>query len=179
MLLLYIFLLVLMFSSVPYLVLMVKRGRIAAEMRETLDRLGCRFNGRGVWYMGGIDGRRAEFAVLYDNRVISVKVIGFLSAGTAVHLESETSYLIRKLKPSESDAPLSEYKRHRKKPYDFTAPIPREWSGLPTAKVILVMDPYPEKLTRPAPNGEKKVSIGDSIGEGELYDARSFLKLFS
>ena len=179
MLLLYIFLLVLLFSSVPYLVLMIRRGRAAAELRERLHRAGCEFFGRGIWYMGGIDGRRAEFCVRFDGRVISVKVIGFLSAGTAVHFESPESYLMKALKPNETDAPLSAYKRHKKKPYDFTSVIPKEWSSLPTARVILVMDPYPEKLTRPIPSGEKRLSIGDNAGEGELYDAPSFAGLFT
>jgi hypothetical protein len=178
MLLLYIFIMVLMFSSVPYLVLMVKRGRTAAHMRQTFDRLGCEFHGKGIWYMGGIDGKRADFCVVFDEHVISVKVIGFLSAGTAVHFESATSYLTRNLKPSESDAPLQSYKKHKKKPYDFSAPIPSHLSGLPVAKVVLIMDPYPEKLTRPTPSGAKKLNIRESTGEGELYDVASFLKLF-
>ena len=179
MLLLYIFLLVLMFSSVPYLVLLAKRGRTAANIREQLDRIGAKFYARGIWYMGGIDGKRADFCVVYGGRVISVKVIGFLSAGTAVHFESDTSYLIKKMKPSESNPPLSAYKRHSKRQYDFSSVIPAEFSSLPKAKVILVMDPYPEKLTRSTTSGEKKLRSGDNTGEGELYDAPAFIKLFN
>ena len=179
MLLLYIFLIVLLFSSVPYIVLLAKRSGAAAEIRNALNRSGCEFRCHGIWYMAGIEGRRADFHVLRGNRVIAVKVIGFLSAGTALHLESPTEYRIKKLKPSETDAPISTYKKQKKHPYDFKAGLPSEWSGLPMAKVILVMDPYPAKLTRSAPSGEIRLHVGDDAGEAELYDTVSFIGLFN
>ena len=137
-----------MFSSVPYAVLLAKRSGSAAEIRNALNRAGCEVRGHGIWYMAGMDGKRADFHVLNNGKVIAVKVIGFLSAGTAVHFESTGSYLIKKLAPSESDAPLTSYKKRKKHPYDFKAGMPEQWRGLPMARVILVMDPIPAKLTR-------------------------------
>ena len=180
MLLLYIFILVMLFSSVPYLIRITKNASSVSEMRRQLESEGCKLKTVSpFWYMGTIDGRRADFHVLCEGKVISVKVVSFMSSGIALNFSGKDSYSIKKLKPSETDADISTYKVKKKAPYDFKAGLPSEWAGLPSAKVIMILDPYPTKITRTGKDGKARVlDIADSTGEGELYSLLSFIELF-
>lgn len=180
MLLLYIFLLVMLFSSIPYLILFTRRSATAAELKRAIDRAGYKFRSVGAfWCMDTVDGKHASFYILKDGRVISVKVIGFMSSGIALDFKDKNSYGIKKLAASESEPAPDTYKTKKKSPYDFKAKMPEEWKRLPYAKIILVMDPYPAKLTRSTANGKKNIKPGDDTGEGELHNISSFLELIS
>ena len=91
----------------------------------------------------------------------------------------KTSYGIKELRGSKTyDADKIAYKLKKKRPYDFSAGLPGELSSKKRARVILVFDPMPLKITRTENGRSSDIEIGSETGEGELYTVHSFINLF-
>ena len=175
MLLLYIFLMVMLFSLIPYLKIITKRASAAAGMKRACEASGGKFvTTNPFWYIGLTDAKKCDAHILKDGRIISVKIIGFFSTNTVVDLRSAEEYATNILKKNFDDPSPELCKPKKKAPYDFSYKLPEEWKKLPKARIILVADPYPIKLYS---EGEE-VKIGSQLSEGELYDVESFIKLF-
>lgn len=180
MLLLYIFILVMIFSAIPLVGVMTKRASAAATMKRALEKQGCRvIPTRAFWYMGTVDGKKCDLHVYYDGRVISVKTVGFFTKNVILNFIDKTSYSIKELKGGKTyDPDKLRYKIKKKSPYDFSASLPDELSGKKHARVILVFDPFPLKITKTEGGISYDLEVGDETGEGELYTTASFIELF-
>ncbi len=180
MLLLYIFILVMLFSSVPYLVAMTKKASAAATVKRALEQAGCKFIPvNPIWYMGSISGKYCDFYIIFDGRVIAVKMISFISSNVFLEFKDEKSFGIMTVRnKTELDASSVILKTCKKRAYNFKAKLPKEASGLPLAKVILINDPLPVRVTLNDDDRSSDVHPGDKLPEGEYHTINSFLYLF-
>lgn len=180
MLLLYIFILVMLFSSVPYLVAMTKKASAATAFKRALEQAGCKFIPvNPIWYMGSISGKNCDFYIIFDGRVIAVKIISFISSNVFLEFTDEKSYRIKTVRSkTELDASSVILKNCKKHAYDFKAKLPKEASGLPLAKVILINDPLPVRVTLKDDDRSADVHPGDKLPEGDYHTVDSFIYLF-
>lgn len=179
MLLLYIFILVMLFSSIPYIKAMTKKASNGATMRRMLEGRGVRFIPTNVfWYMGSVSGKRCDFVCIKDGRAIAVKVISFISSNVFLEFIDERHYGIKTVRKEAVDKDSLVYKTAKKRPYDFESALPREAAGLPLAKVILVTEPIPSRITLRDGTASVDVHTGDNLPEGEYYTEESFIRLF-
>ena len=155
---------------------MTKRASTAAALKRACEHAGCKFiPTTPFWYMGTVDSKRCDIHILKDQKVISVKIVGFFSSNTVFRIIDEKSYGINELKKNFSDPSCELCKTKPKTPYDFKYKLPDDWKSLPKAKIILISDPFPVKLYI----NDEEAQIGDRCKEGELFDITSFLKLFN
>lgn len=180
MLLLYIFIIVMLFSSVPYLVAMTKKASAAANIKRALEQAGCKFIPvNPIWYMGSISGKYFDFYIIFDSRVIAVKMISFISSNVFLEFINKKSYSVKTVKrKTEVDAASVILKTCKKRPYDFKSKLPKEAAGLPLAKIILINDPLPLKVTFKDEDRSVDVHPGDRLPEGDYHTTDSFLYLF-
>ena len=180
MLLLYIFILVMLFSSVPYLVSMTKKASAAANIKRALEQAGCKFIPvNPIWYMGSISGKNCDFYIIFDSKVIAVKMVSFISSNVFLEFVDKKSYRIKTVRSkTELDASSVILKTCKKRTYDFKSKLPKEAIGLPLAKVILINDPLPAMVTIADDNRSVVVHPGDRIPEGDYHTIDSFLYLF-
>lgn len=180
MLLLYIFIIVMIFSSVPHVITLTRRAASMAAVRRVCERAGFRLKiNTPLWYTGTIRGKKCSFQLISDDRIIAVKVIGFLSGNTLLNFIDHRSYSATTVKAKESTLPSpSSYKVYKKEPYDFKWRLSEEERRLPLARVILISDPYPIKITCSSKDGFREIHPSDEIGEGEIHSIPSFTALF-
>ncbi|MBQ3017226.1 MAG: hypothetical protein IJD79_10640 [Clostridia bacterium] len=180
MLLLYIFVIVMLFSSVPYLVAMTKKASAAANIKRALEQAGCKFIPvNPIWYMGSISGKYCDFYIIFDGRVIAVKTVSFISSNVFIEFTDENNYGIKAVRSkTELNASSVILKNCKKRPYDFKSKLPKEATGLPLAKVILLNDPLPVKVTQKDEHRSVDVHPGDRLPEGDYHTIDSFLYLF-
>ena len=178
MLFLYIFALVMIFSSVPLLITVTKKASEGATMRRAVEQAGGKFIPTHIfWYVGTVEKSKCDFHVIYDGRVISVKVISLMSSRVFLNFIDKTSYEIKALGKTDSlNNPNVSYSKKKKKPYDFKYKLPEEYEKLPKARVILMNSPLPARITRGVERQDLK--RGDSTGEGEPYETHDFIELF-
>ncbi len=180
MLLIYIFILVMIFSSVPLLITITKKASEGAAMRRAIEQAGGKFIPTHLfWYVGSVEKSKCDFHVLYDGRLISVKVISLLSSRVLLNFISPSEYEIKTVGKSESinDTNVT-YNKKNKKPYDFKVGIPEELRSLPQARVILMNTPLPARITKTVNSQRTELSTGANTGEGELYELHDFIELF-
>ena len=180
MLLLYIFALVMIFSAVPVLISMTKKASAAAAMKRIIEKRGGKIIPvNPFWYVGSINGKNCDFHVVFDKRLISVKVVSFITANTLVDFIDETTYGIKTLRTEKGvNKDKVTYNKCKKKPYNFKYRIPEEYSKLPKARVILINEPYPARVTVSENGFYKDVHQGEALPEGELYKVNGFINLF-
>ena len=180
MLLLYIFILVMIFSAVPLLISMTKKASEGATMKRAIEQRGGKFiPTHAIWYMGEVNSERCDFHVVFDNRVISVKVISLLSSNVLLNFIDKENYGIKTLSAKLTENKDSViYENKKKKPYDFKHGLKPEYSKLPHASVILLNEPRPLRISRATDDGIIDLHTGDQTGEGELYTTHSFIELF-
>lgn len=180
MLLLYIFILVMIFSSVPLLVLITKKASEGATMRRAIEQAGGKFIPTHVfWYVGTVESEKCDFHVLYDGKIISAKVISLMSSRVFLNFIDKTSFEIKTFGKTESlNVTDVNYSKKKKKAYNFKYKLPEEYSKLPQARVVLMNAPLPAKITKTV-NGERvELARGNNTGEGELYETHDFIELF-
>ena len=172
MLLLYIFILVMLFSLTPYVIAITKKASACAAMRRAIEYSGGRLAPtKPLWYIGNPSKRECDLHILNGEGVISVKVIGFFLPGGVLNFKDSEHYEIATVKKGkENELKLAEKK---KQPYDFGYKMPDEWKKLPHARVILITDPYPYKITKQ----NEPISIGDDTGEGQIYTTTALAEL--
>ena len=180
MLLIYIFAIVMIFSAVPPLVSMTKKASEGAAMRHAIERAGGKFiPTHTFWYMGAIDSEKCDFHVIFDNIVISVKVISLFSSNTIINFIDESSYEICVLNPKKkNDSRMFDFKKKNKKKYNFTYSLPEQYSKLPKASVLLMNTPNPLKTFQTKNGQRQEIFVSDRTCEGELYRTHSFIQLF-
>ena len=180
MLLLYIFILVMIFSSVPLLILITKKASEGATMRRAIEQAGGKFiPARLFWYVGSLESAKCDFHVLYDGKIISAKVISLMSSRVFLNFVDKTSYEIKTFGKTDSlNVTGVDYAKKKKKAYDFKYKLPEEYKKLPQARVMLMNAPLPARISKTV-NGERIIlSRGDNTGEGELYETHDFIELF-
>lgn len=180
MLFLYIFALVMLFSSVPLLIIVTKKASEGATMRRAIEQAGGKFiPTRMFWYIGYLESPKCDFHVVYDGRIISAKVISLMSSRVFLNFIDKTSFEIKTLSKSESlNVTTVNYSKKKKKAYDFKYKLPEEYAKLPQARIMLMNAPLPAKITKTV-NGERVTLVrGDNTGEGELYETHDFIELF-
>ena len=179
MLLIYIFIIVMIFSLVPVIVNITKKASEGATMRHNIEKAGGIFiPTHTFWYMGAIDSKKCDFHVIYDKRVISVKVISFLYQNVSVNFIDDVSYEIGTVDRKKSGKSKNKLRKKAKKPYDFRASLKNEYSSLPSARIILFNTPTPAKVTRVQNGITRDLNYSESTGEGELYNTYGFIRLF-
>lgn len=180
MLFLYIFVLVMIFSSVPLLITITKKASEGAAMRRAIEQAGGKFIPTHIfWYVSAPEKSKCDFHVLFDGRIISAKVISLMSSRVFLNFIDKCSYEIKALGKSESlNSPSVTYSKKKKKPYDFKYKLPEEYKALPQARVILMNAPLPARITRTKGGDRVELKRGDSTGEGELYETHDFIELF-
>ena len=179
MLLLYIFILVMIFSAVPYVKITAGKAKRGGELCRRLKAEGCRFIPlTPLWYIGSPSGKHADFVVIYGGRAIAVKVIGFATANTLFEFIDSTHYAIATVKGKSAELDKVRFAEKKKKPYDFTSKLPKEAAGLPLAKVILLNSPHPISIKLKDKNSSLDINPGDKLPEGEFYTETSFIGLF-
>ena len=179
--LLYIFVLVMLFIFVPLLFLITKKASEGATMRRAIEKAGGKFiPTHKLWYLGSLENERCDFHVIYDKRVISVKVISLLSKRVFINFIDKTSYEIKTLGKTESfDAKGgAKYTKKTKNPFNFNYKRPAEYGKLPQARVLLMNQPLPARITKTVGAERVILSRGDNTGEGELYKTHDFIELF-
>lgn len=180
MLLLYIFVLVMIFSSLPLLVTVTKKASEGATMRRAIEQAGGKFiPTHTFWYVGSVEKEKCDFHVLYDGRIISVKVISLMSSRVFLNFVDKSTYEIKTLGKTDSlSNPDVSYSKKKKKPYDFKYKLPSEYEKLPRARVILMNSPLPARITKTRGGERAELKRGDNTGEGELYETHDFIELF-
>ena len=180
MLLLYIFIIVMLFSSVPFLIAITKKASEGATMLRAIEQAGGKFiPTHTFWYLGAIEKSKCDFHVIYDGRIISAKVISLFSSRVFINFIDSTSYEIKTFGKNESvNVTKVNYLKKSKKAYDFKYKIPDEYKSLPHARVILLNNPIPSRITKTKDDSRIGISIGDNTGEGELYELHDFIGLF-
>lgn len=180
MLLLYIFILVMIFSCVPLLITVTKKASEGATMRRAIEQAGGKFIPTHLfWYVGAVEKTKCDFHVLYDGRLVSVKVISMLSSRVLLNFIDKETYEIKTLgKGASINEENITYSKKKKKPYDFKAGIPEEYKSLKQARVILMNTPVPARITKTVNGDRVNLSRGDNTGEGELYELHDFIELF-
>ena len=180
MLLIYIFIIVMIFSAVPPLILMTKKASEGATMKRAIERAGGKFiPTNSLWYMGSINKEKCDFHVVLDNKVISVKVISLFSSNTVINFIDESSYGICVLDPKKKNNPgIYSFKKKTKKKYDFSYALPEKYAKLPKASVLLMNTPNPLKIFKADDKGRHELSVSDRAPEGEIYTTYSFIQLF-
>ena len=180
MLFFYIFALVMIFSLVPVLIMMTKKASEGATMRRAIEQAGGKFiPAHTFWYVSTVEKSNCDFHVLYDGRIISVKVISVFSSRTFVNFVDKNTYEIKVLSKSESlNSPSVTYSKKKKKPYNFKYKLPEEYSKLPQARILLMNTPLPARITRTVDGERVDLGRGDRTGEGELYETHDFIELF-
>lgn len=180
MLLIYIFILVMIFSSVPLLITITKKASEGATMRRAIEQAGGKFIPTHLfWYVGTVEKASCDFHVLYDGRIISVKVVSLLSPRVFLSFKDSTSYEIKTFSKNESinEANVT-YTKKNKRPYDFKKGLSEEYKSLPQAHVILLNTPLPARISRTVDGEKVALNCGDNTGEGELYEVHDFIELF-
>ena len=169
-----------LFSTVPYIVAMTKKASAGAAMKRALEQMGCKFiPTNALWYMGSISGKKCDFYIIYDKKVIAVKVVSFIFANTFLRFIDSTTYAYAEIRnKSKVDASSVELKKHKKKAYDFKSSLPKSAEGLPMARVILITDPTPAQVTRETSDGTRVLHPGDKTPEGDYHTKDSFIYLF-
>lgn len=180
MLLIYIFAIVLIFSLVPYVISMTKKASAAASMKRTLESRGCKIIPTGpLWYMGTVTGKKCDFYVIFDKRVIAVKIVTFISPNVFLQFIDKTSYALAEIKNKATvDKNSVTLKTHKKRAYDFKSKLPKMASGLPMAKVILVTEPHPLQITMKSNDSVRALHPGEKTPEGDYHTTDSFTYLF-
>ena len=180
MLLLYIFIMVMIFSSAPMIIKITKKASHGATLKRSIEQAGGKFiPTNAFWYMGSIDGKKCDFHVVFDKRLISVKVIGLLASNTLISFVDKCSYEIKTLNSqSQVDKNSVSYSKKKKKPYDFKFGIPEEYKKLPQARIIMTTPPAPIRVSLTDGAGRTDISVGDKTPEGEYYTADAFAELF-
>ncbi len=180
MLLLYIFVLVMIFSSLPLLITITKKGSEGAAMRRAIEQAGGKLiPTRTFWYVSDIGNPNCDFHVLYDGRIISVRVISLMSSRVFLNFVDKSTYEIKTFGKKDSlNTPNVNYTKKKKKPYNFKYKLPEEYRKLPQARVILLNTPLPAKITRSVGGERVELSRGSNTGEGEIYETHDFIELF-
>lgn len=180
MLLLYIFAIVMIFSAVPYLISITKKASEGATMKRAIEQAGGKFiPTNSFWYMGSINKEKCDFHVVFDNRVISVKVISLFSQNTVINFIDELSYEICVFDPKKkNDSGLFNFKRKTKKKYNFSYALPEKYAKLPKASLILMNTPNPLKIFKTTNGERKEIFVSETAPEGEIYTTYSFIQLF-
>ena len=181
MLFLYIFVLVMLFSSVPMLFLLTKKASEGATMRRAIEQAGGKFiPTHTFWYVGSLEKDKCDFHVIYDKRVISVKVISLLSSRVFLNFVDKTSYEIKTFKKGETFSVKEgvKYTLKKKKTFNFNYKRPEKFGKLPQARVLLMNHPLPARITKTVGTERVILSRGDNAGEGELYETHDFIELF-
>jgi hypothetical protein len=176
---LYIFLIILIFSALPVPVILMKRYAALSTVISKLKAKGFTLKtNRKLWFASGLNKEACELQFIGKSSVFSVKVIGFYSRKVLLNFISDRKYSIL-----ESGAPNPKKKNEgftqKEKPkYDFSAGLTEEDSQKSRRNIILMAERVPLKITSGEGNLKHRVRIGDSTGEGEIYDCFNFLKLF-
>lgn len=178
--LLFILVFVTTFSLLPALITVTRKASEGKLMRRDVEQAGGKFiPTHKLWYLGAIEKSKCDFHVVYDGRIISVKVISLFPQRTFLNFIDSTSYEIKILGKSDSINKTNvTYSKKSKKPYNFKYKIPDEYNSLPKARVILLNTPAPARITK-TKNGVRVVlPAGESTGEGAVYKTGSFVSLF-
>ena len=181
MLALYLIFIVFVFSLIPLLFTLTKRGSACMAMKKAIEREGGKVvPTSSLWYVGNIAKQKCDLHIYFDGRVISVKIIGFYTKNIMLNFISPDSYSIKELHTFKTvKASEVVLNKKKKKPYDFRHGLSEEGKKLPQAKIILIADPYPLMVSVSTDGGERReINIGSSTPEGELYTVNSFIKLF-
>ena len=176
--LLYLLLIMLIFSALPALVILTKRYAAISTIIVKLQGKGytVKKNTR-LWFTSGIGREACELHFIGKKCVYSVKIIGFCSRKVLLNFISDTKYSILEGAPNpkkENDG----FKIKEKPKYDFSAGLSDEELKKSRRNIILIAERVPLKITSGEGNAKKRVRIGDSAAEGDVYDCFNFLKLF-
>lgn len=168
------------FSSAPLIVKITKKASEGTTLKRSIEQAGGKFiPTHTFWYMGSIDGRYCDFHVVFDGRLISVKVISLLSRGVMIRFIDKDSYGIKVVKSFDTVEEQSvSYKTKRKKPYDFKKGLKEPERSLPQAKIIMSNLPEPLMLSVMENGVPKRILCTDMTPEGEYYTSQSFIELF-
>ena len=175
---LYLFLILLIFSSLPALVILTKRFAAIMTAIKKLEAKGYTVKKNvKLWFTSGLDRRDCELQLVGKSAVYSLKIIGFYSRRVSLHFESDECYSIldgKENKKKENGG----YKTKAKPRYDFDAGLSDAEKLLQRRRIVLMAERVPELITATKSGAKKRLRIGDSFGEGEIYDVFHFLKLF-
>lgn len=176
--LLYLFLIILIFSALPAFVILTKRYAAIATVISKLKIKGYTVKkNRKLWFTSGLEKAACELQFIGKNSVFSVKVIGFYSRKVLLNFISDEKYSILEGAPKpkkENDG----FAVKEKPKYDFSAGLTEEELKKNRRNIILMAERVPEKITSGDGNAKRRVRIGDSTAEGEIYDCFNFIKLF-
>ena len=181
MLFLYILIPILLISILPLIGILTRRASACITMKNAIEREGgVVVPTHKLWFIGNIEKEKCDLHVYFDGRVISAKIIGFYTKNIYLSFISPECYGIKEIsKAKAARCGKVVPAKKKKKPYDFKAGLTDEGRRLPQARIILIADPYPHKITKIGKDGSQKVlHNGSETGEGELYNINAFLKLF-
>lgn len=175
---LYLFLIILIFSALPAIVILTKRYAAISTIIAKLKIKGYTTKkNRKLWFTSGLDKKDCELQIIGEKCVFSVKIIGFYSRKIMLNFISDAQYSIIDGAPN----PKKEnegFSIKDKPKYDFTAGLTDEELKKNKRNIILMAERVPTKITGGEGNAKHRIRIGDSTGEGEVYDYFNFLKLF-
>ena len=175
---LYLFLIILIFSALPALVILTKRYAAISTIIAKLKLKGYTVKkNRRLWFTSGLDKEACELQFIGKNSVFSVKVIGFYSRKILLNFISETQYSIIDGTPNAKKENEGFTVKDKPK-YNFSAGLTDEELKKNRRNIILMAERVPGKITSGSGGAKHRIRIGDSTGEGEIYDCFNFLKLF-
>ena len=172
---------ILLFSCLPILFLITKKASEGATMRRAIEQAGGKFiPTHTFWYIGSVEKEKCDFHVIYDKRIISVKVISLLSSRVFINFVDKSTYEIKTFGRTEvfNVKEGVSYSLKKKKPYDFNYKRPDADAKLPQARVLLMNHPLPARITKTVGNERVILTRGNNTGEGELYETHDFIELF-
>ncbi len=128
-------------------------------------------------WLGWTKGINADFHIVTQDTVYSVKLIGTISKRICFNFVDETNYSVKNLMFQFSQAAVGiQYEPKTKKPYNFEYGLPDDYSSKKRETVIL-MNPISLIVTASTfEEKRKRLENGDRIKEGVFFSGDGFVR---